>query len=139
MAINSDLARILDPKYDPANDSPTKFCDSYKLLVEHRNELRERLESKEERRAQIMHTEGQYLRRVSSPKHLELTTPQHPPQPPAWQETNSVSSPTTTAAQPSRLQPSTNIPPALPPLNSTNCPPICAWKRWQRSKVTLRR
>ncbi|CAF9941730.1 hypothetical protein IMSHALPRED_002868 [Imshaugia aleurites] len=49
MAINSDLGRILDPKYDPANDSPTKFCDSYKILVEHRNELRERLDDKEKR------------------------------------------------------------------------------------------
>ena len=63
MADKEVLKALLSNKYDPAEESPSKFRQSYTRLVEHRDELRRKAEAKDKRRAEIEMSKGQSVYR----------------------------------------------------------------------------
>ena len=68
-----DLKYLLSDKYEPSEDSPSKFRQSYNRLAEHRDELRRKVEAKDKRRAEMKKPEGQYPENKSCVSHVKLT------------------------------------------------------------------
>ena len=49
MTFDVPLKELLSDKYDPTNDSPLRFQEAYDQLVKHRDHLREKYNTKEQR------------------------------------------------------------------------------------------
>lgn len=72
MAVKLPLKDLLSENYNPAEDSPLRFCGNYGQLVEHRdvlrdqfNALREQFNAKEQRREGFTQAGGKRLERQS--------------------------------------------------------------------------
>ena len=58
MAFKLEFSFLLSKKYDPTDDSPSKFRQAYNHLASHGDDLREKLNGKEQRRAKSKPTKG---------------------------------------------------------------------------------
>ncbi len=58
MASTTDLSFLLSKDYDPTDNSPSRFRQAYNDLAIHRDELREKLNGKEQRRAKFNQAKG---------------------------------------------------------------------------------
>ncbi len=75
MAFALGLPFLLSKDYDPTDNSPSRFRQAYNDLASYRDELREKLNDKEQRRAKFNQAKGQYLSRGTNPrKNSELTS-----------------------------------------------------------------
>lgn len=55
------LKYLLSNQYEPEEESPQKFFQSYQLLASHRDDLQEKYEAKAKRRAEIEASKGQII------------------------------------------------------------------------------
>lgn len=72
MTSQRDLEFLLSNKYDPADDTPSRFCQAYNQLAKYRDDLRNQCNSKEQTRAKIKQGEGQCLDRNLPLNYFEL-------------------------------------------------------------------
>lgn len=61
MSPKSDLEYLLSKEYEPEEQSPHKFLQSYRLLADHRDDLQEQCKAKAKRRAEKKASEGQFM------------------------------------------------------------------------------
>ena len=61
MGPKGDLEHLLSNKYEPEDETPQKFCHSYRTLVDHRDDLQNKFKAKEKKRADIHASRGQII------------------------------------------------------------------------------
>lgn len=64
------LEHLLSKKYEPEEQSPQRFLQSYRSLEAHRDDLQKKCEAKEKKRADIKASRGQI---IGSNVHLEYS------------------------------------------------------------------
>lgn len=61
MSTKGDFQHLLSDKYEPEDESPRKFLESYRSLEDHRDDLQKKCKAKENKRAEITASRGEVI------------------------------------------------------------------------------